>query len=395
MGSNVIAALDIGSHSINALIAKHDDTGLAVLGYGQSPSVGFRKGMVSDIEACALSIKSALNTAENMAGIGIKSAYVGFSGGDVYSENVMSSITVKNTCTEDAHKRLLNSCSLQVHDRYFLLHLVPREYAVDGLWGIAEPIGMNGSRVEIEAHLIMGRELAVQNLLAALYQAGIQVKGLFFNAYVFAHQLLQPAEKEIGYLLADIGSSSTGLCWYHRGKPWVTLSLPVGSGHITSDLAIGLHIPVSVAEEIKIKYGLTQLTNKNEEILIQGLPNGTQKISGQLVYDIIEARVNELIELINNLIKTYGQGIVPAGIVLMGRGTQMPGLMQKISAATGLKVRTFKDIKQNENLEEITALQIMEYGVSNNVKNHDNRNDPLNILKERLKGVIYKLKIDA
>ncbi len=398
MGSSVVAALDIGTYSIHALIAKQNESGLTISGYGKSPSVGIKKGMVSDIETCALSIKSAVDTAEKIAGLNIESAYVGFSGGDVFSSNVTSAVAKnesKSGITEADHEGILESCRLKVgNPEHFLIHLIPREYAVDGCWGIDNPVGMAGAKVEIEAHLIVGRTAAIKNLFKSLERAGITVKGLFFSPYVLADQLLQKAEKEIGYLLIDIGGGNAGLCWYHRGKPWLTTTLPVGGEHITSDLAIGLRIPISYAAKIKSQYGLNPFTAERE-IVIDDLPNGPKTVSRQLVYEIIEARVNELIDFIEKIIGNYGQGIVPAGIILTGGGAQLPGLAEKISQSLELPVRVFKNTnrgKGNIIPEETTILKIMEYGVNSMTKMQDSRVDLFDWMKGRLKDVIYKFK---
>lgn len=386
MDGNIKAALDIGTYNINAVIAMDTDNGRSVIGYGESPSIGFKKGMVSDIEACAKSIRAAIEQAEKMAGVRISSAYVGFSGNEIISANIISTLELtepNKEITSSDIDLIKESCRAQVHNEEFcVIHLIPRDYAVNGCWGIDHPIGMVGNIMDLEAHLVRARLTAIQNLYKALQRSEIKPEELLFTPLIMAEQLLEPAEKEIGTMVVDIGGSNTGLCWYHRGKPWLTTSLPIGSEHITSDMAIGLRAPMSVVAEIKSNLGLAEVAAA-EEIEITSLSNHQLKrVSRELVNEIIEARLNEIIDLIKSSINSFGHGITPAELVIVGGGSKLKGLTEFFSKNIDIPVRVV-------NAE--AAQLLINYGVQKKVKHNQGGNKLLTKLTSRFRSVVHKL----
>ncbi|MBM7855221.1 cell division protein FtsA [Desulfohalotomaculum tongense] len=395
MSSSTLAVLDMGTSSITALIGSKNTQGLNIIGYGESPSIGFKKDVVFDIDACAKSIRTALNQAEKEAGIEVQHVYVGFSGCDIVSTNVISGIDIPKSKKEISARNLqllFETCRAKArNDGLKLVHLIPREYAVDGNWGIDDPIGRVGQHLKIEAHLIQGRAAALQNLYQALEHAGVKVKGIFFTPLVLAHRLLQPVEKEVGTMLVDIGGNTTGLCWYRRGGPWLTISLPVGSEHVTGDLAIGLRLSLSAASKLKVKYGLKKLPAGAEEVELEGQ---ARKVPGRLISEIIEARVLELVDLIKMSIKEYGQGTRPLGLVITGGGAQLSGLPELLAEAIDLPVRVadFKNEDAGIPPNGGSAAAVMEYAVDTMVKDCEHKNKLLTKLKSGFRSVIHRFR---
>ncbi|MEG6616437.1 cell division protein FtsA [Peptococcaceae bacterium 1198_IL3148] len=389
MDGNIKAALDIGTYNINVVIA-NDAASKNIIGYGESPSIGFKKGMVSDIEACAKSIRAAVEQAEKMAGVRISSAYVGFSGSEIISTNIISTLELNQPNKEISSsdiQLIKDSCGTKVHTEEFLIiHLIPRDYAVNGCWGIDDPTGMVGSNMELEAHLVRARVAAIRNLYKALQRAEIKPMELLFTPLVIAEQLLEQAEKEIGTMVVDIGGSTTGLCWYHRGKPWLTTSLPIGSEHITSDMAIGLRAPMSVVAEIKSNFDLAEIAASAEEIEITGLSDHQLKrVSGQLVKKIIEARLSEIIDLIQTSIINYGQGVTPTELVLVGGGSKLKGLPEFFSQTIDIPVRV-------ADINGTAAQLLINYGVQKHAKKYQKDEKLLKKFKSTFRSVINRFK---
>lgn len=389
MGSRLLAALDIGSYNITAVIGTNRDGTNKVEGYGHSPAVGFKKGTIYDIQSCLKSVKTALEQAEKMAGVSVDSCFVGFSGCQVLSSNVCCGIDVNENKISDHHLGLLHECCIaQVCNKEHIpLHLLPRAYGLDAHWGVVDPVGLKGGRLEIEAHLILGQKMAVESIKTVINSAGLHPMGLFYTPLVQAESMLQPAEKELGAMLIDIGGNTTGLCWFHRGHPWLTTSIPVGGEHITSDLAIGLRIPLSVAAMVKEKYGLLN-TRPDEKVEVQVLQNSQAKIvSRQLANEIIEARMFDLVDLIKQYIDIHGGGRRPSEIVLVGGGSRLLGIKELFHRTVDLPVRFGEDDKYPG---VVTAGYILEHGYNNTDMGLNTPSKFLTRINTGLKSMIHK-----
>lgn len=395
MGNEIIAVIDIGSYKITAAIGSKYNGEWTITGYGESPCIGFKKDMIYDVKACVKCIQSALAQAESQVGIKVNQIFVGFSGGNITSTNKVASINIPQSQKFVNYKDVdlvTKACQQKISSQELeIIHTTTRDYAVDGSWGISDPIGKKCSRLDMEAHIIHGQANAVQNLYQALKQAEIHAAGVFFIPYVLAYQLLEPVEKEIGTILVDIGGSTTGLCWFHRGKPWMTYTIPIGSEHVTSDLAIGLRLPISDASEVKINYGLQEMDVIGEAVEITAKSTmHNRKVSSKLIRDIIEARLQEMVDWINFSIKEYGQGLKPAEMVITGGGSKLVGLEEFFSMSANMPVRK---IDYNNHAEKLPidagiSSTFMEYVADNLQKDCEQENKLLFNLKSSLKNVI-------
>ncbi|WP_031513437.1 cell division protein FtsA [Desulfofalx alkaliphila] len=377
MGSGVLAALDIGTYNISAAIFSIKDGEAEIIACGESPALGMKRGSVCDIDACARSIATAVKEAEKTAGFLMPAAFVGFSGCSISSTNVVSGIDILDPAqgvTDVDLQLLMESCRAgSATDEMILVQQLPIDYGIDGCWGLSQPRGAKGKRLEAEVHLVYGQAEAINNLLASLHRGNIRPKALYYNPLVLADQVLQHADKQLGALLVDLGGATTDLCWYHRGLPRMTLSLPIGGEHITGDLAIGLHVPISVAAKIKID------NNENK---------GMDTKTNQFINEIIDSRVTELADMIENSINTYGHGARPTKLVLIGGGAKLKGLPGMLEGNLNLPVHL---IDEQEGVHtSLNAVALIKYGQKNHMGVHDKKSNLLARVKGGFKSVIHK-----
>jgi len=332
----VIVGLDIGTSKTVAIVGEVEFEGyINVIGVGECASSGLRKGTIVDIENTARSIEKAVEKAEQMSGVEITSAYVGITGPHISSMNNRGVVAVasldKEITSEDAIRVLQAAKVITLPMDRKIIHIIPREYIVDGYDGIVDPVGMSGSRLEVETNIITGASTSIQNTLKSVYRAGLQVDSLVYNALASAEAVLLPAEKELGTLLVDIGAGTTELAIYERGSITFSSVIPLGGDHITSDLAVGLRTPIMEAERIKKTEGCVLQSLMPEENYIE-VPNvggnEVRRVSRKLVSSIIEPRMQEILSLIHTEFKKSGYNkSLPGGIVFTGGSAQLEGLV--------------------------------------------------------------------
>lgn len=246
------------------------DGQLQIVGFGVVPSSGIRRGNIIDIENTVRSIESAIEKAEQMSGRSIDGGYVGITGTMVSSLNNRGVVAVAEPdqeITQDDVERVLQAARVIAlpHDRK-IIHVIPRQFIVDGNDNILDPVGMMGARLEVETHIVTINNSAVQNLLKCCEKAGFHVHEVFLNSLTSGEAVLFPAEKELGVVVVDIGGGTTDIALFEQGSLWFTSVLPVGGDHITSDLAVGLRTPLNQAEIIKKEFGcaIPSLSSENE-----------------------------------------------------------------------------------------------------------------------------------
>ncbi|HHU31172.1 MAG: cell division protein FtsA [Zhaonellaceae bacterium] len=333
---NVIVSLDIGTSKVVAIVGEVEFEGYVnVIGVGECASTGLRKGTIVDIENTARSIEKAVEKAEQMSGVQISSAYVGITGPHINSINNRGVVAVasldKEISSEDAIRVLQAAKVIALPVDRKIIHIIPREYIVDGYDGIVDPVGMSGSRLEVETNIITGASTSIQNTLKSVHRAGLQVDSLVYNALASAEAVLLPAEKELGALLVDIGAGTTELAMYEHGTITYSAVIPLGGDHITSDLAVGLRTPIMEAEKVKKEEGCVLQSLMPEENYIE-IPNvggnEVRRVSRKLVASIIEPRMQEILSLIHTEFNKSGYNTsLPGGIVFTGGSSQIEGLV--------------------------------------------------------------------
>jgi len=357
MEEPIIVGIDIGTTKICTLIARMEEGELLrILGVGIEPAQGMRKGVPVDLRAVSQSISRSIEKAERTSGLEITSALISLAGSHVASVNSRGVVGVTGrTIDEDDVIRAMEAArAVAIPHNREIIHVIQRGFTVDGQAGIRMPIGMHGYRLEVEAHIITAAASTVENLRNCVAQAGAEVSQFVLNPLASAEVVLSETEREMGVIVCDMGGGTTDLAIYIEGDVWHTSVLGVGGDHITSDIAHGLRLPISQAEEIKKQHGHTVEAEIKEDEEFHIRPFGEEvplQISRRELSHIIEARVEEIFSLVLQEIKRSGyDGLLPAGMVLTGGSSVLPGMRMLASQVLGLPVR----IAQPENLVGMT-----------------------------------------
>lgn len=333
----VIVGVDVGTTKICALIGEVDqDNRLNIVGVGIAPSQGLRKGMVVNIDDAAASIREALDKTERISGYKIGTALIGIAGSHISSQNSRGTVAVSpnlHEITENDIERALQVARAQpLQQNREVLHVIPREYVVDGEVGIHDPLGMSGSRLEVETHIVSGAVGPMQNLYKCVEKAGIEIDDIVLEPIASSEAVLTSAEKDLGVAMIDIGGGTTDLAIYLNGSIWHTASIGIGGNQLTNDIAVGLRTDPVVAEEMKRKYGtaLAERIDVNEMIKMPTFGSASgEPVSRRFLGEIIEARVRELFTLVQEDIRGAGHtGVLPAGIVLTGGSSLLPDIVE-------------------------------------------------------------------
>jgi cell division protein FtsA len=344
-----VVGLDIGTTKVCAVVGEVDDDGeVHIAGVGSTPSSGIRKGVVIDIDATTRAIEEAVERAERMAGITISSLYVGVSGEHITSTNSRGVVAVSRGDHEisaadvDRVIEAARMAALPASDRE-IVHMLPRGFVVDGHDGVRNPVGMYGSRLEVEAHIVTGTSTVLANLLKCVQRAGLELEEIVLEPLASAEAVLTPAERELGVVLADIGGGTASLGVFVGGGLCHTAILPVGGHHITSDVAVGLRTPVAEAEKLKVRYGAASPADTREGELIEVFNVGDREprvLPRRVLCEIIEPRLQEICGLVRQQIRRSGYAhLVPAGIVLTGGTALLRGITRYVSEQLELPAR--------------------------------------------------------
>lgn len=344
-----VVGLDIGTTKVCAVVGEADEDGeVHITGVGSTPSSGIRKGIVIDIDATTRAIEDAVDRAERMAGLTIATLNVGVSGEHIASTNSRGVIAVSRGDHEisaadvDRVIEAARMAALPASDRE-IVHMLPRGFVVDGHDGVRNPVGMYGSRLEVEAHIVTGTSTVLANLLKCVQRAGLDIDDLVLEPLASAEAVLTQAERELGVVLADLGGGTTSVGVFAAGGLCHTAILPVGGHHITSDVAVGLRTPVAEAEKLKIRQGAASVADVHEGELIEVFNVGDREpriLPRKVLCEIIEPRLQEICSLLRLQIKRSGYGhLVPAGIVLTGGTAQLRGIARYVSEHLELPAR--------------------------------------------------------
>ena len=343
-----IVGIDIGSSKVGVLIAQRcDDGALEVVGKGRAPNRGTRRGNIVNVEAAVEALKAACEEAEMMAGVEISRAYVGLAGADVRSLNSRGMVTVSRRDREISYediKRVLEAAqSAPLPADREVLHAIPQEFAVDEQGGIADPIGMLGSRLEVSVHLVTGQATRSKTLLTCANRAGIEVVETVFEALATAEAVLTHDERELGCLLVDVGGGTTTYALFSDGEVQHSAVVPVGAGHFTSDLATVLRTPFAEAERIKLEKGccLASLVSDEQGVTVPTVAGGgTRVVPKRELCEILQPRGEELFQMIQQDLARVGINEAPrAGVVLTGGGAQLDGLLELAEQIFNCSVR--------------------------------------------------------
>lgn len=341
----IVAALDIGTSKVVALVGEVEaGDQVSVIGVGEAASLGMRRGMIVDIERTSRSVAEAVAIAERMSGITISSVVVGISGAHIATVNNRGVVAVANPgreITPEDMGRVLHAAQvINLSSERHILHVLPRQYIVDGCDGIIDPTGMAGSRLEVEALIVTAATTWVRNLHYCLQKVGLNVDGLVLSPLASAEVVLEPAEKELGTILVDIGGGTTEIAIFDQGGLWFTSVLPMGGDYITSDLAVGLRLPLAEAERLKKAFVAPAAAGSEVATVEVGTGPHRQEVSWELLASIIEPRLEELLQFVQGEISRSGYpALLPGGVVLTGGVAALNGISELAGRFLQLPVR--------------------------------------------------------
>lgn len=346
MEETIIVGIDIGTSKVCTLVARAEGRHrYHILGVGIEPAKGIRKGAVVDLNQAARSIRRSVDKAQRTSGMEITAAFVNLA--DVYakSTNNRGVVGVSGKMIEqaDIDRALEASRAVQLDHNAEIIHVIQRGFTVDGNDGIRTPIGLYGYRMEVEAHIISAEASAVENLSQAISTNGIQVLNYVLNPLASGEAVLSETERQMGCIICDIGAGTTDIAIYIDGDVWYSKVLPIGGDHITSDIAAGLRLANEDAETLKIDsgYAIKDAINPDEAVLVHAFgQEEPEQIGRQTLCHIIEARTEEIFYMVLQEIKRSGyDGLLPAGMILTGGTSQLPGIQELAHQIMGVPVR--------------------------------------------------------
>jgi len=352
-----IASIDVGTTKVCTLVGETNELGeLRIVGVGVSPSRGLRKGIVVNATEAAEAIMSSVERAERISGYDIARAHVGIAGAHIASMNSRGVVGIPHSergITDDDVARALDAArAISIPEHHQMLHVIPRGYSIDGQEGVSDPRGMYGARLEVEAHVVTGSALSIQNLVKCVHTLNMDVDQLVLAPLAAGEAVLTGTERAMGVALADIGGGTTDIAIFIEGSVWHTAILPVGGHHLTNDVAICLRTPFDEAEEIKKRHGHAHVDQAHsdasahqnafdEELDIAAFgEEAYQRITKRELAQVLNARVQEIASLILQEIKRSGyDGLLPAGVVLCGGTSELAGICDVMREVIGLPVR--------------------------------------------------------
>lgn len=350
--SDLVVAIDVGTNKICTIVGEVRPQDIFVVGVGIEPSAGMKKGVVNDIGKLTTAVSASVHKAEKSSGYEIGRAFVSVAGNHIASMNSrgVTGITgQRGVSIEDVAKAMEAARAIAIPHNREVLHIVPRSYALDGQDRVRSPIGMHGFRLEVEAHIITAASTSVANLEQAVESAGVYVDRFILNPLASGDAVLTPEEREMGVVVIDIGGGTTDLAIFIEGTVWHTAVIPVGGDHVTNDITYCMHLPFTDAEAVKRKYGHAQPRQIDplETFLVQPFGEGyPTEIRRTELAEVIEARIEEMFELVRKEIKRSGyDGLLRAGAVITGGGSQIQGVHQLAERVFDFPVRMGKPEK--------------------------------------------------
>lgn len=358
----IVSAIDLGSSKVTTLVAQvsvdtvNFDKSVNIIGVSSVDSKGVKKGQIVDIEEAVDSVIQSVEAAERMAGYNIDSAYINLSGAHLSAQNSQGVVAVSNPegeiNTDDVGRVVEAASAVSLPSSREIVHVLPRDFVVDGEAGIKDPVGMSGVRLEVETHLITASSAALKNLKKAMHEVGIKVVEFVYSGLASSESVLTKTEKELGCVMIDIGAGTTSVAVFVDGAISHSVVIPIGAKNVTNDLAIGLRVSLESAE--KIKRALSEDEAKSKKIKAEGkldefdvaslnIPEIKKVSRKTLIEGIIRPRLNEIFTMVRIFLENESVLTkVPAGIILTGGGAETVGVSESAKRMMPLPVRIGK-----------------------------------------------------
>jgi cell division protein FtsA len=336
---NLIVGLDIGTSKIVAIVAElRPDSRIEVIGMGQHPSRGLKKGVVVNIDSTVSSIQRALEEAELMADCKIREVYTGIAGSHIRSFNSHGMVAIKDkeVTPLDVQRVIETAKAVNIPNDQQILHILNQEFVIDGQEDVREPLGMSGVRLEVKVHIVTGAASSAQNIVKCVRRCGLEVIDLILQPLASSWAVLSDDERDLGVCLVDIGGGTTDIVVFAQGAIRHTASIPIAGDQITNDIAMALRTPTKDAEDIKVRYGcaLAKLVadprQHGQQVEVPSVGDrAPRELSRHMLAEVIEPRVEELYSLVQAELRRSGyEELLSSGIVVTGGSASMPGMAE-------------------------------------------------------------------
>src|SRR5215831_8762713 len=383
-----IVGVDVGSTKICTLIAAVRESGLEPIGLGVAESKGLKKGAVISIEEAVTSVKKSVGEAEAMAECEIETVYVGLAGPHIKSFNSRGVTSIatrtREIDSEDVRRVIETARAVALSPDREIIHILPQEFTVDDQYGIGDPIGMVGTRLEVNVHIVTSSTTAAQNIITAVNRSGLLVGDTVLEPIAVGEAILTEDEKELGCVLVDIGGGKTNIAIYHHGAVRHSVVVPLGGELFTNDIAVGLRTSIPEAERIKREQGcaLSSISEDDEVFEVSGIGSRQPRAIAQTVLtEIVQPRAEEIVHLVRNEIRNAGyERQAGAGVVLVGGGAMLRGFVElaedildmpvRIGTSAGFSQSLLEKMPQLMGPEFATATGLVLYG-DRRRKTHD------------------------
>ena len=378
--SDIVAGLDIGSSAIRMVVGQRlPEQKLNIIAAAEVPAEGITKGTVVSIEDAVASIARCLEKTQKIAGASVTSAWVGISGSHIISQESKGVIAISRSdgevTEEDVERAIEAARTVATPSNYEILHVIPKSFTIDGQSNIKDPVGMTGIRLEVDAQIIQGLTSQIKNLTKCVYRTGLDIDDLVLSILASSEAVLTNRQRDLGVVLINIGAATTSVIVFEEGDVIHSTVIPIGSDHVTSDIAIGLRISIDTAEQVKLQFGtaLPKDITKKDEVNIGEFDSTISEeeavVSKKYLSEIIEARVEEIFEKVDSELKKVDRsGSLPAGVVLIGGGAKLPGVVDiakrklRLPACLGFAQNITSAIDKVQDLSFLTAVGLVVWG---------------------------------
>ncbi len=371
---DLVVGLDIGTTKICCVVGEVFEDGIDIIGAGTTPSLGMRKGVVVNIESTVASIRKAVQMAEEIAGCDLEAVYVGIAGNHIKGFNSPGILAINGREIKQADiQEVINAArTVKISENQRVIHVLPQEYMVDDHTGIQNPLGMTGVRLVTNVHIVTADIGAVHNLVTCCNKAGLQVADLVLESIASAKAVLSSDETELGVALVDIGGGTTDIAVFYEGTIRHTCELALGGHNLTNDLSVGLRTPLAEAERLKEDYGsaLSSVIKPNYVVDVPSVGDREpRRVTQKVLVDIIEARMIEILEMVDRELSFSGQkNRINAGVVLTGGTSLLANIVDLAEQIFDLPVRVGYPAGIGGRVEDVytprctTAVGLVMYG---------------------------------
>jgi cell division protein FtsA len=330
----MITGIDIGTSSIKIAVGEQVGGKISLIHVAKESCGGLRRGAVIDVVEVSRTVSRALADIKKFSKSAVKNIFLSIGTSQVNMQVSRGIVAVSRADAEiyqdDIDRAVRASQAVNLPQNRMIVHTLTREFVVDGVGDITDPLGLSGSRLEVQSVIVDAFSPHVKNLIRSVELAGGEIGGLVFAPLVAARAALSKRQRDLGAVLVDIGFGTTGMSVYEESKLVGVVKFPVGAGNISNDIGIGLKVPIDAAEEIKLEYGNAVSRDVSAKELVdiaKWVPEAKGPVSRRFIADIIESRMGEIFDLVNGELKSYRKyAELPGGVVIVGGGAKLPGV---------------------------------------------------------------------